>query len=159
MSTFINEKSVSTIDSKYENDKTNIKILKINEYPYKTNQDTILSLLMKNKNNDKRRPSCKTSFTDTIIGFNFNYNSKEINQFDELNNSLSGISDFDLEKDKDDIKSEFNSSEENNSSIEEEEIFVKNKRKKEKKEDVEYEIELEKDYEEIIEKLNLKGKQ
>ena len=148
--------SAISIKSKYEMTKLNHFIL--NKNPSANNLETVLSLLMKNKKIGKRRSSYKTSYTDTISGLNLNYKSKEIKKFDELNDSLSDISEFDLEKDQDDINSEFNSSEENISDIEEEKIFVKSKRKIEPKEDVEYEILLEKQYEDIIENLKLKRK-
>ena len=145
-----------SIKSKYALKNTNHFIF--NKNPSINKIDTVLSLLMKNKIIEERRPSCKTCFTDTIIGLNLNYKSKEIKKFDELNDSLSDISEFDLEKDQDDINSEFNSSKENISDIEEEKIFAKSKRKLDPKEDVEYEIQLEKEYEDIIETLKLKGK-
>ena len=151
----MNDSAIS-IKSKYE--MTNTKLFSLDKNPSANSLDTVLSLLMKNKKNGKRRSSYKTSYTDTIIGLNLNYKSKEIKKFDELNDSLSDISEFDLEKDQDDINSEFNSSEENISDIEEEKIFVKSKRKLEPKEDVEYEILMEKQYEDIIENLKLKGK-
>ena len=148
--------SAISIKSKYE--MTNTKLFSLDKNPSANSLYTVLSLLMKNKKIGKRRSSYKTSYTDTIIGLNLNYKSKEIKKFDELNDSLSDISEFDLEKDQDDINSEFNSSEENISDIEEEKIFAKSKRKLDPKEDVEYEIQLEKEYEDIIETLKLKGK-
>ena len=148
--------SAISIKSKYE--MTNTKLFSLDKNPSANSLYTVLSLLMKNKKIGKRRSSYKTSYTDTIIGLNLNYKSKEIKKFDELNDSLSDISEFDLEKDQDDINSEFNSSKENISDIEEEKIFAKSKRKLDPKEDVEYEIQLEKEYEDIIETLKLKGK-
>ena len=145
-----------SIKSKYALKNTNHFIF--NKNPSINKIDTVLSLLMKNKIIEERRPSCKTCFTDTITGLNLNYNSKDIKKFDELNDSLSDISEFDLEKAQDDINSEFNSSEENISDIEEEKIFVKSRRKIEQKEDIEYEILLENQYKVIIENLKPKGK-
>ena len=109
----------------------------------------ILSLLL---NKDDRKNSMKTNDT-YLIKNDFKY-KEEIKKFDELNNSLSQISDFDLEKDEDCFESDFNSSEDENE-IEEEKIIYKLKTKKEYDDD--FEIQLEKEYEEIIKEIKCKN--
>ena len=110
----------------------------------------ILSLLLKNR---ERKNSLKTTDTN-IEPFSLDYDFKEIKRFDELNNSLSDISELDLEKENNENKSEFNSSQENNSQSDDETIVIKDKRKFNCREfDFEYEKELHKDYEEIIKYL------
>ena len=112
----------------------------------------ILSLLLKNR---ERKNSLKTTDTNILKPFSLDYDFKEIKRFDELNNSLSDISELDLEKDNNnENKSEFNSSQEYNSQSDDETIVIKDKRKFNcRKFDYEYEKELEKDYEEIIKYL------
>ena len=114
----------------------------------------ILSLLIdKTDKDNSRRCSLRTNDTYLIENdFKFDY---EIKKFDELNNSLSEISDFDLEKNEDCNESDFNSSEdENENEIEDEKIIFKNKPKKEY--DDEYEIQIEKEYEEILKEIKFK---
>ena len=93
----------------------------------------------------------KTAHTNICAPMRFDYDLSEVQKFDELNNSLSDISEFDLEKSEEE-KSEFNSSEEDDSFIEEEIIFKKEKLNR-KKLDVEYEIELDKEMEDIMQEL------
>ena len=129
------------------------KSLDVNYKPVnKTHQETILSLLM---NNDIRKDSLKTTDTKTYKKYSLNYDLKEIKRFDEFNKSLSEISEFDLENDLNDNKSEFNSSDDDNSEIEN--IIIKSKiisNKRKNKSD--YENEIEKEYEEIINILKIK---
>ena len=123
-------------------------------------KNSILSLLIKKgeKNRNKRRNSVKTADTNIILTLNVDYDLKDVHKFDELNNSLSDISEFDLEEGDDDNKSEFNSSEDDNSN-EEEDIVIKSKCILNKKNyDSEYKIELEKECNEIINKLNINKK-
>ena len=114
----------------------------------------ILSLLTDKMDKDNsRRTSLKTNDTYLIENdFKFDY---EIKKFDELNNSLSEISDFDLEQNEDCNESDFNSSEdENENVIEDDKIIFKYKPKKEY--DDEYEIQIEKEYEEILKEIKCK---
>ena len=92
-------------------------------------ENSVLSLLLKK---DGKRYSVKTINTNFLIEKISDYDLKEIKRFDEVNSSFSDISDFDLEKEKDENKSEFNSSEEGSvkTDDDEEEIFSKNKIKK-----------------------------
>ena len=71
------------------------------------NKRCILSLL---SNNEKGVSSVKTVDTNLSKFFHIKYNYEEIKRFDEINNSLSDISDFDLEMDNNEDDSEFNSS-------------------------------------------------
>ena len=129
------------------------KSLDVNYKPVnKIHQGTILSLLM---NNDLRKDSLKTTDTKTYKKYSLNYDLKEIKRFDEFNRSLSDISEFDLENDKNDDKSEFNSSEDDNSEIEN--ITIKSKiLSSKRKNNSDYENEIEKEYEEIINMLKIK---
>ena len=114
----------------------------------------ILSLLIdKTDKDNSRRCSLRTNDTYLIENdFKFDY---EIKKFDELNNSLREISDFDLEQNEDCNESDFNSSEdENENENEDEKIIFKNKPKKEY--DDEYEIQIEKEYEEILKEIKFK---
>ena len=118
------------------------------------NKKCILSLLLNKKN--RRRNSVKTADTNLFILKNYDYDFKEIKRFDELNKSLSDISDFDLEKENIEHKSDFNSSQDEDSESDCEEIIIKRNIKDKMEEDIEYELELEKEYEEIFKQLNLK---
>ena len=112
----------------------------------------ILSLLIKD---NKRKDSVKTnaSYTQKIDLMNFKYESTK--KFDELNKSLSDISDFDLE-DKNDL-SFYNSSEEDNV-IEEEEIRHKSKKRLStiKYKDDEFENDIENEFKELLKQLKIK---
>jgi hypothetical protein len=112
----------------------------------------ILSLLIKD---NKRKDSVKTnaSYTQKIDLINFKYESTK--KFDELNKSLSDISDFDLE-DKNDL-SFYNSSEEDNV-IEEEEIRHKSKKRLStiKYKDDEFENDIENEFKELLKQLKIK---
>ena len=123
-------------------------------------KNSILSLLIKKveKNTNKKRNSVKTADTNIIVPLNLDYDLKDVHKFDEFNNSLSDISEFDLEEGDEDNKSEFNSSEDDNSN-EDEDIVIKSRCTLNKKNyDSEYEIELEKEYDEIIKNLNFDKK-
>ena len=120
------------------------KVSKSNKY-----QNSILSLFT---GKNKRRSSLKTADTKLCAPMNYDYDLSEVKKFDELNNSLSDISEFDLEKSEDE-KSEFNSSEEDDSFIEDQEIIFKKEKMNHKKFDVEYEIELDKEMENIMKEL------
>jgi len=148
MSTVLENKIPETI--KNENMKYNKSVISMEK---NKSEYCILSLLTQKDN--IRRSSVKTNDTYFIEkNFKFNY---EIKKFDELNNSLSEISDFDLEENEDCNKSDFNSSEdenENENVIEDEKIIFKYKPKKEYDDD--YEIQIEKEYEEILKEIKCK---
>ena len=131
----------------------NPAIISIKRQNLNPNKKCILSFLLNKKN--RRRNSCKTADTNIIIPTKLDYNYNEIKRFDELNNSLSDISEFDLEKENNDNKSDFNSSEDENSEYDCEEIIIKRNIKDKMKEDIEYELELEKECEEIFKELNI----
>ncbi len=121
---------------------------------YNIHQGSILKFLIKK---NRRKDSCKTTNTNISKQPIIYYNLKEIKKFDELNNSFSDISDFELEKQIDENKSEFNSSEDDNYEYEDEEIFNKCRIKfKEKKYDDDFENEVENNFKEIIKILNNK---
>ena len=120
----------------------------------KAHECPILSILIEDKK-DNRNNSLNTADTNIFTLFKLDYDFKEIKKYDELNYSLSDISDFDLEEDKEDI-SDFNSSQENNSEFEEEIIIKRKKTIDNRTNDLEFEIELEKEYKEIIKKINIK---
>ena len=120
------------------------KISKTNKY-----QNCIISLIT---GENKRRNSVKTADTNIHIPMRLDYDLSEVKKFDELNNSLSEISEFDLEKSEEE-KSEFNSSEDDDSFIENQEIIFKKEKINRKKLDVQYEIELEKELEDIMQEL------
>ena len=115
------------------------------------NKGAILSLLA-NKN-DKKKNSLRT--VDSILKTsNLEYSFDEIKRFDELSNSLSDISEFDLEKEKEDT-SEFNSSEDESDDSEDIKIEKKERRNFNRKENYdEFENEIEKEYKEILNQLH-----
>ena len=127
----------------------------IDKSVYKKQHRSILSLLI---HSDDRKSSLKTTDSNIFQSSFLDYKIKEIKKFDELNNSLSDISEFDLENynEKKD-KSEFNSSEEdiNGEFVDEEIIFAKKKNYNIRKYDSEYENELERNFEEIINILHI----
>ena len=112
----------------------------------------ILSLLIKT---NKRKESLKTneSYTQKIDPLNYKYESTK--KFDELNKSLSDISDFDLEG-KEEL-SFYNSSEEDNV-IEEEVIRQKSRKRLSsiKFKDDGFENEIENEFKELLKQLNIK---
>jgi hypothetical protein len=118
---------------------------------------SILSLL-----NNKHDKGNSTKTTDTILSETdcikfFDYKFESIKKFDEFNQSMGDISDFDLEGDEEEAKSIFNSSEEDND-IDEEEIIIKSKNRVHKQNNKEYEIQLDREFDEILEELNIKKK-
>ena len=119
------------------------------------NKYSILSLLIKN---NKKRSSLKT--VDTVLKkVDFSkYNYINVKKFDEANKSFSEISDFDLENDDEEKKSDFNSSDEDEDiEFEEEKIIFKSKFIKEKKFDDEFDMQLEKEYEDILKIIKTKN--
>ena len=125
----------------------------VNKASYNNNKGIILSLLTNKDKDSNRRNSFKTTDTNFLFPPSLDYNYQEIKRFDEFNDSLSNISEFDLEKDNED-NSEFNSSEEDNNDSEVEFIEIKSRKKiYGKKNDIEYEIQLEKECDEIVNKL------
>ena len=125
----------------------------VNKTSYNNNKGIILSLLTNKDKDNNRRNSFKTTDTNFLFPPSLDYNYQEIKRFDEFNDSLSNISEFDLEKDNED-NSEFNSSEEDNNDSGVEFIEIKSRKKIYGKEnDIEYEIQLEKECDEILNKL------
>ena len=115
----------------------------------KLNEGCVLNYLR----SEERKESLKTNFSDSCR--EMKYELCMINKFDEnLNSSLSYISEFDLEEDnaeKDDDS--FNSSD-NDNSVEQIDIFVKNSKKISfDKEDDEHNTKLEKEWNDIKEIL------
>ena len=103
--------------------------------------NSILSILSENK----LRKSIKTLDSNSFIQIR----DSEITKFDELNNSLSNISNFDLEKGEDENDSfSFNSLKDYDDQNEEN-IIITHSKLNYHKEDEEYELELDKEFEEI----------
>ena len=139
-----NQKNMYLLNEKIENfsDVNNIKHKNF----------SILSMLRDNKH----RLSLKTTDTFSFIQLK----DYEINKFDELNDSLSNISNFDLEEEEENNSSSFNSSEDKDEDDDSENLEVIKKKSKIKydcKDKNEYEIKLDKEFEEIKREL-LKGK-
>ena len=141
--------------------KENSRIINKNEIVNKSNNNdfikeckySILSLLIEsNKSKDSFNTS--SSYISKIDNFNYNYDSNQ--KFDEINRSLSDISDFNLEE-KEDI-SLFNSSEEENV-IEEKEIISKSKKElnNKKYENDDFENEIENEFKDLLKELNIKN--
>ena len=144
------ETNYSIRKSEYNNKFPNV----IDKSIYKKHNGSILSLL---KKSDDRKSSLKTTDIEIFQSSFLDYKIKEIKKFDELNNSLSDISEFDLENyNEENDKSEFNSSEEeNDAEFVDEEIILKRRRNYNiKRYDSEYENELEKNFEEILKILH-----
>ena len=155
MSFFTDKTNDSNDDYKLKDKKRHNSIIcQIQKKNLIDSENSALSLLLKKVD---KRYSANTVNTNFLIEKILNYDLKEIKRFDEVNSSFSDISDFDLEKEKDENKSELNSSEDGNvESDDDEEIFSKNKIKKKNQNDFEYEFELEKEYEEIVKNFNIK---
>ena len=139
-----NQKNMYLLNEKIENfsDVNNVKHKNF----------SILSMLRDNKH----RLSLKTTDTFSFIQLK----DYEINKFDELNDSLSNISNFDLEEEEENNSSSFNSSEDKDEYDDSENLEVIKKKSKIKydcKDKNEYEIKLDKEFEEIKREL-LKGK-
>ena len=141
--------------------KENSRIVKKNEIVNKSNNNdfikeckySILSLLIEsNKSKDSFNTS--SSYISRIDILNYNYDSNQ--KFDEINRSLSDVSDFNLEE-KEDI-SLFNSSEEENV-IEEKEIISKSKKElnNKKYENDDFENEIENEFKDLLKELNIKN--
>ena len=104
---------------------------------------------------NKHRLSLKTTDTFSFIQLK----DYEINKFDELNDSLSNISNFDLEEKEENNSSSFDSSEDKDEDDDSENLEVIKKKSKIKydcKDKNEYEIKLDKEFQEIKREL-LKG--
>jgi hypothetical protein len=99
----------------------------------------------------ERKESVKTNFSDSDK--ELKYDLCMINKFDEnLNTSLSYISEFDLEADEDELDKSFNSCDSENS-VERIEIFEKNNKKNIYEDDEEHNTKLEKEWNDIQELL------
>ena len=109
---------------------------------------SVLSMLRENKDG----LSLKTSDTFSFIELK----EYEINKFDELNNNLSDISNFDLEKEEERNSSSFNSSEDDGDSENIEVILKKSKIEYVNEDKKEFEFKINKEFEEIKREL-LKG--
>ena len=115
----------------------------------KLNEGSVLHFIR----NSDRKESIKTTFSDS--NGEVKYDLCMINKFDEnLNSSLSFISEFDLEDDEKDTDNSFNSID-NENSVEEIHIFEKNNKKNiiDKDEDEENNTKLEKEWNDIQELL------
>ena len=136
-----------TIKNEDFDEKSSIKEIE-NADSNKNNQiirnNSILSILRESKK--------KTSKKILDSSSNFNFKENEINKFDEINTSLRKISDFDLEKEEEykkelSFNSSYNVDEDSNVEFElitEEKISNYNNDDK-----VQYDLELDKEYEEI----------
>jgi hypothetical protein len=110
----------------------------------KLNEGSVLHFIR----NSDRKESNKT-FSDS--NGEVKYDLCMINKFDEnLNSSLSFISEFDLEEDENEKENSFDSSD-NDDSVEQIEIFEKNKKKSilDKDDDEEHNTKLEKEWNEV----------
>ena len=152
MSTFIKRQNTANIKEQNLSEKNDSKsLLKFNKENYK-----ILSFLMSNK---KDISSLENTYSNSLTSFNFDYEENSIKKFDEFNTSLNNISFFDLEEEEkeQDGNSSFNSlecslNEESNEENEEIEQILEYELdilQKEDENDEQYEVELNKDYEEI----------
>ena len=147
MSKLSKNKNIASFTSNNKNEQKNKSIDANEKRPEDLNKKCILSLLA---NKDIIRNSFTTNETNIFQLSNLDYDFKEIKKFDELNNSLGDISEFDLENDDDECESEFNSSKGDNSMLEDEEIIMRTKIINSKEHDLEYKKEIDKEYEEII---------
>ena len=103
--------------------------------------------------NSKKKHSIKTAFSDTNYETeNYNYDLNMIHKYEEnLNSSLSFISEFDLENDNENKNNSSFNSEDDDDSVEKIEI---NKNKMEKRyEEDEFDVKLDQDFIEIKKKL------
>ena len=99
-------------------------------------------------NTNERKYSAKTALSNSPVDIN-DYDLCMINKYDEnLNDSLSFISDFDLEEDKNKLNESFSSCDNNENSVEQIEIKTKTNNDNE-----EFDFELEKEWNEIKELL------
>jgi len=136
-----------TIKNEDFDEKSSIKEIE-NADSNKNNQiirnNSILSILRESKK--------KTSKKILDSSSNFNFKENEINKFDEINTSLRKISDFDLEKEEEykkelSFNSSYNGDEDSNVEFE---LITEEKISKYNNDDkVQYDLELDKEYEEI----------
>lgn len=115
----------------------------------KLNEGSVLNFIR----NSSRKETVKTSFSETVG--EMKYDLCMINRFDEnLNSSLSFISEFDLEADENEKENSFDSLD-NDDSVEQIDIFEKNNKKNivDKDDDEEHNIKLEKEWNDIQEFL------
>ena len=133
-----NLKNIENLKELNQNKK--IKTIDINDNINNKN-NTILSILIEKRGLDSFKINDLISFTQI--------KENEIKKFDELNNSLDNISDFDLEKSEYDSLS-FNSSEENDDKEIENIIIFKSKLNNQRiEENKEFEFELDEEFEKI----------
>ena len=100
MSFIFNIKNDSKIDSNSNMEKQkrqNLLVLTKNDENLIDNGRMILSLLLKKDNKENKRDSIKTADTHFLMTKIIDYKLEDIKKFDEMNNSFSDISDFDLE--------------------------------------------------------------
>ena len=122
----------------------------------KLNEGSVLNFIR----NSERKDTAKTGFSDS--NGDVKYDLCMINKFDEnLNSSLSFISEFDLEEDDKENNNSFNSIDDDNS-VEECDIFKKNNNKKnvidKNEDDEEHNTKLEKEWNDIQKLLLNKNK-
>ena len=102
-------------------------------------------------NTNERKYSAKTALSNSPVDIN-DYDLCMINKYYEnLNDSLSFISDFDLEEDKNKLNESFSSCDNNENSVEQ--IEIKTKTNKINNDDEEFDFELEKEWNDIKELL------
>ena len=107
---------------------------------------SILSILKERKKKSSKKIVDSSS--------NFNFKENEINKFDEVNTSLRKISDFDLEKEEElkkalSFNSSYNDNDNEDSNVEFELITEETKANYNNDDKVQYDLELDKEYEEI----------
>ena len=109
----------------------------------KLNEGCVLNFLRNSERKDTTKTNCSETYKE------MNYDLRMINKYDEnLNSSLSFISEFDLEKEENDNDNSFNSSD-NDNCVEQIDIFKKHREKSNFKEDKEYNVKLENELSEI----------
>ena len=102
-------------------------------------------------NTNERKYSAKTALSNSPVDIN-DYDLCMINKYDEnINDSLSFISDFDLEEDKNKLNDSFSSCDNNENSVEQ--IEIKTKTNKINNDNEEFNFELEKEWNDIKESL------
>ena len=109
----------------------------------KLNEGCVLNFLRSSERKDTTKTKCSETYKE------MNYDLCMINKYDEnLNSSLSFISEFDLENEDNDKDNSFNSSD-NDNSVEQIDIFKKHREKLNFNEDKEYDSKLENELNEI----------
>ena len=102
-------------------------------------------------NTNERKYSAKTALSNSPVDIN-DYDLYMINKYEEnLNDSLSFISDFDLEEERNKLNDSFSSCDNNENSVEQ--IEIKTKTNKINNDNEEFDFELEKEWNEIKELL------